>query len=101
MEEPDEDLDVLTDDELDMIGDFMVKESLDTATNNLDNLKVRKRIKVNFGSKFFLKDFTDLDGELSASDLREDQFTVMDYYRAGLSPPPYLKDDPSMGKSNR
>lgn len=45
LEEDHEDLDVLTDDELDMIGDFMVKESLDTATNKLDNLKVRKRFK--------------------------------------------------------
>ena len=52
-------------------------------------------------SKLFRQDFTDLDGELSSSDLREDQFTVMDFYRAGLSPPPYLKDDPSMGKRCR
>ena len=34
------DLDVLTDDELDMIGDFMVKESLDTAASNIDHIKV-------------------------------------------------------------
>ena len=36
-------LDDVTDDELDMIGDFMVKESLDSAATNLDNsIKVRK-----------------------------------------------------------
>ena len=33
------------------------------------------------------QDFTDLQGDLTASDLRADGFSAMDYYRAGLSPP--------------
>ena len=33
---------------------------------------------------------------MSPSDLRPDQFTAKDYYRAGLSPPPDIKQDPSM-----
>ena len=41
-----------------------------------------------------------MNGELSASDLREDQFTAKDYYRAGLSPPPELRADPAMGLVN-
>jgi len=47
------------------------------------------------------KDFTDLNGDLSYSDLREDQFTLKDYYRAGLTPPPELMSDPTMGSNSR
>merc|ERR1719450_621991 len=62
----------VSDDELSMIGDFMVKESLDEATAIYDDP---------------MQDFTDLQGDLSASDLRADEFSALDYYRAGLSPP--------------
>ena len=41
----------------------------------------------------FFQDFTDLEGDLSASDLRADEFSAMDYYRAGLSPPRNLATD--------
>ena len=37
--------------------------------------------------EYFIQDFTDLQGDLSASDLRADDFSALDYYRAGLSPP--------------
>ena len=75
-------LDELTDDELELIGEYMVKESLDVAANDLDH---------------GVKDFTDLGGELSSADLRDDQFVAKDYYRSGLTIPDDMRQDPSMG----